>query len=547
VHCRAVVHMDMDAYYVSVARRLDPRLIGVPVGVQQKYLVVTCSHEARAKGVGKLMGLVEARKLCPEMRIVPGEDLTQFRRHSDAVLDTLNHALAALHGALHLPVPDSAAAWARMGAGSTTTPSLGRFWAPASPGSPAVSPGASVGGKRAASHPTTPLARGSLGALYASPASAPASQPPAQRRRLSGVQGFFGGAGGGGGADRSASTPAPGLEDGGVIVIDGDAVEAADVGVMDDGRGGAVANAGLRDRIEEDAIALSVESVDEEPRRLADVGAASGAGGASGGVSAPALSFECPVAWPPGPLGAERPAFKPCLVERLVLEEFFADLTAVVDRLLAPASGASKPVLPIELTDAIAACRRTGSAPPPDAHEWEPPAGAASAGVRITCATCDSRLRCAAGVLLWLRRRVTACSGGALTCCGGVGSSKLMAKLASGCHKPSQQTTVLSGWEAAFLAGRPIGDLPGEAAPVACLHGGARNRHRVAHACLCVCVERASVACEWRRARLHVCALGVHACARWACPCHRVAHACLCMCVGRASGRVVSPVCALGE
>ena len=51
-------------------------------GIQQKYLLVTCNYPARARGVTKLMGVTEAKKKCPELVLVSGEDLTRYREMS---------------------------------------------------------------------------------------------------------------------------------------------------------------------------------------------------------------------------------------------------------------------------------------------------------------------------------------------------------------------------------------------------------------------------------------------------------------------------------
>ena len=48
----------------------DSSLRGRPVGVTQKYLVVTCNQAARAQGVTKLMGTAEARRRCPNIALV---------------------------------------------------------------------------------------------------------------------------------------------------------------------------------------------------------------------------------------------------------------------------------------------------------------------------------------------------------------------------------------------------------------------------------------------------------------------------------------------
>lgn len=50
--------------YVGVERILDLGLCGKPVGIRQKGILATCSYEARALGVGKLMGLREAKDKC---------------------------------------------------------------------------------------------------------------------------------------------------------------------------------------------------------------------------------------------------------------------------------------------------------------------------------------------------------------------------------------------------------------------------------------------------------------------------------------------------
>jgi DNA polymerase iota len=57
----------------------NPALKSLPVGVQQKSILATCNYVARAKGVKKLMLVSDAKKICPDLVIVNGEDLTRFR------------------------------------------------------------------------------------------------------------------------------------------------------------------------------------------------------------------------------------------------------------------------------------------------------------------------------------------------------------------------------------------------------------------------------------------------------------------------------------
>ena len=52
---RVLIHVDVDCFYCQVEETRDRALIGKPLGVTQKNLVVTCNYEARSYGVSKLM------------------------------------------------------------------------------------------------------------------------------------------------------------------------------------------------------------------------------------------------------------------------------------------------------------------------------------------------------------------------------------------------------------------------------------------------------------------------------------------------------------
>jgi DNA polymerase IV len=67
---RAIILVDMNAFFASVEQKDCPEWRGQPVGVTngaQGTCIITCSYEARAYGVETGMRLVEARQLCPNL------------------------------------------------------------------------------------------------------------------------------------------------------------------------------------------------------------------------------------------------------------------------------------------------------------------------------------------------------------------------------------------------------------------------------------------------------------------------------------------------
>ena len=84
---RTIVHMDLDSFFVSVSRLMNPKLIGVPVlvgGNSDRGVVAACSYEARAFGIHSAMPMKIARRLCPEAIIVRG-DYDEYSKRSDEV------------------------------------------------------------------------------------------------------------------------------------------------------------------------------------------------------------------------------------------------------------------------------------------------------------------------------------------------------------------------------------------------------------------------------------------------------------------------------
>ncbi|PVI06831.1 DNA/RNA polymerase [Periconia macrospinosa] len=77
-----ILHFDYDAFYASCFEAETPSLRSKPLCVQQKQILVTCNYEARRRGLHKLQLISEAKRICPDVVVVLGEDLTRFRNVS---------------------------------------------------------------------------------------------------------------------------------------------------------------------------------------------------------------------------------------------------------------------------------------------------------------------------------------------------------------------------------------------------------------------------------------------------------------------------------
>jgi len=72
---RYIVHIDLDSFFVSVERKFNPALIGIPVligGSADRGVVASCSYEARKFGIHSAMPMKQAMKLCPHATIIRG-------------------------------------------------------------------------------------------------------------------------------------------------------------------------------------------------------------------------------------------------------------------------------------------------------------------------------------------------------------------------------------------------------------------------------------------------------------------------------------------
>lgn len=88
---RNIVHIDLDSFFVSVERLINPKLMGKPVlvgGSGDRGVVASCSYEAREFGIHSAMPMKMAKQLCPEAIIVKG-DSGQYSYYSNMITDII--------------------------------------------------------------------------------------------------------------------------------------------------------------------------------------------------------------------------------------------------------------------------------------------------------------------------------------------------------------------------------------------------------------------------------------------------------------------------
>src|SRR3954464_9685360 len=84
-----ILHVDMDAFYASVAVRDRPDLLDVPIIVGGGYrgVVLSANYLARHTGVRSGIPMTRARRMCPGAEVVP-PDFDTFATVSSSVMET---------------------------------------------------------------------------------------------------------------------------------------------------------------------------------------------------------------------------------------------------------------------------------------------------------------------------------------------------------------------------------------------------------------------------------------------------------------------------
>jgi DNA polymerase IV len=98
---RNIIHLDLDAFFVAVERKNNPRLQGLPLivgGSSRRGVVAACSYEARQFGVHSAMPMYLALQLCPDAKVISG-DMESYSKASHEITEMIEEAAPAFEKA----------------------------------------------------------------------------------------------------------------------------------------------------------------------------------------------------------------------------------------------------------------------------------------------------------------------------------------------------------------------------------------------------------------------------------------------------------------
>lgn len=90
LHRSVVIHVDFDYYYAQVEEVLNPELKDKPLGIKQRFHIVTSNYKAREFGIKKMDLISDALRKCPDLVIINGEDLNNYKTYSKRIAELLN-------------------------------------------------------------------------------------------------------------------------------------------------------------------------------------------------------------------------------------------------------------------------------------------------------------------------------------------------------------------------------------------------------------------------------------------------------------------------
>ncbi|APS40288.1 MULTISPECIES: DNA polymerase IV [Salegentibacter] len=98
---KSILHLDLDAFFVSVERKQNSELNGKPLivgGMGDRGVVAACSYETRKFGVHSGMAMKVARQLCPQATVIKGNAST-YTKHSKEVTEIIKNQVPSFEKA----------------------------------------------------------------------------------------------------------------------------------------------------------------------------------------------------------------------------------------------------------------------------------------------------------------------------------------------------------------------------------------------------------------------------------------------------------------
>lgn len=86
-----IIHLDLDAFFVAVECKKEPKLKNLPLivgGSSRRGVVAACSYEARRFGVHSAMPMYLALQLCPDAKVISG-DMEAYSQYSHLITEII--------------------------------------------------------------------------------------------------------------------------------------------------------------------------------------------------------------------------------------------------------------------------------------------------------------------------------------------------------------------------------------------------------------------------------------------------------------------------